>query len=79
MNAIDQLDQAAYEMYNALQVICKDPVISNWLYAQDRYALKQAQDAVQVYVNRNDKEWMEKRYGAECSLDQVTVLQVYEL
>jgi len=73
MNAIDRLDQAAYEMYNALQVICKDPVISNWLYTQDRFALKQAQDAVQVYLNRNNKEWMENRYSADCALEHVTL------
>ena len=73
MNAIDRLDQASYEMYNALQVICQDPVISNWLHTTDPYALKQAQDAVQVYLNRNDHEWMENRYSANCALEHVTL------
>lgn len=73
MNAIDRLDQASYEMYQALQVICMDPVISNWLHTTDPYALKQAQDAVQVYINRDDREWMEKRYSSQVALDHVTL------
>ena len=73
MNAIDRLDQAAYEMYNALMVVTQDPIISNYLQSQDPYALKQAQDAVQVYLNRNDKQWMENRYSAECALEHVTL------
>jgi len=74
MNAIDRLDQAAYEMYNALQVICKDPIISEWLDNNDPMALKQCEVAVQVYLHRNDKEWMAQRYGSEDS-----VLEPYEL
>ena len=73
MNAIDRLDQASYEMYQALQVICKDPVIANWLHIADPYALKQCQDASQVYLNRNDHEWMEKRYSSQVALDHVTL------
>lgn len=73
MNAIDRLDQAAYEMFHALQVICKDPVIANWLHIADPMALKQCQEASQVYLNRNDKEWMEKRYSADCALEHVTL------
>jgi hypothetical protein len=65
MNAIDRLDQAAYEMYQALQVICKDPDIRSWLDIKDPMALKQCEVAVQVYLNRNDKEWMAQRYGSE--------------
>lgn len=65
MNAIDRLDQAAYEMYNALQVICKEPNISSILSNLDPHALKQCEDAVQVYINRNNKEWMADRYGLQ--------------
>lgn len=79
MNAIDRLDQAAYEMFHALQVICKDPVISNWLHIADPMALKQCQDASQVYIMRNDSEWMEKRYGAEIPLEHVSMPEAYEL
>lgn len=63
MNAIDRLDQAAYEMYNALQVVILDKNINSILSNLDPKALEQAQSAVQVYLNRNDKEWMNERYG----------------
>lgn len=59
MNAIDRLDQAAYEMYNALQVITQDPAIKSYLSHKDPSALHQGQGAVQTYLNRNDKEWFD--------------------
>ena len=67
MNAIDRLDQAAYEMYNALQVMILDRNINSFLSNLDPKALEQAQSAVQVYLNRNDKEWMANRYGLQGS------------
>ena len=63
MNAIDRLDQAAYEMYNALSVVILDSNTNSFLSNYDPKALQQARDAVQVYLNRNDKEWMANRYG----------------
>lgn len=67
MNAIDRLDQASYEMYNALQVITLTPGILEHLEASDPQALKQCRDALQVYLHRNDKEWMADRYGLQGS------------
>lgn len=68
MNAIDRLDQAAYEMYNSLMVICKDPDISNFLSHQDPQALKQCRDSLQVYLHRNDRAWMAERYEMQQDL-----------
>ena len=72
MNAIDRLDQAAYEMYNALGVVILNSNINKFLSNQDPKALQQARDAVQVYLNRNDKEWMANRYsGSSLSTAQI--------
>ena len=72
MNAIDRLDQAAYEMYNALSVVILDSNINSFLSNYDPKALQQARDAVQVYLNRNDKEWMANRYsGSSLGTSQI--------
>lgn len=62
MNAIDRLEQAAYEMYHALMVVTKDPNIKSFLSNLDPHALKQCEDSIQVYINRNNREWMADRY-----------------
>ena len=64
----DYLDQVSDEMYNALQVIYKDPVIFKQLYNNDPKALKQCGDAIQAYINRNDREWMESYYNSKPAL-----------
>ena len=58
MNTIDRLDQAAYEMYNALQVIVLDRNINDFLSKNDTKALQQCKLSMQTYLNRNNKEWM---------------------
>lgn len=62
MNIIDRLDQAAYEMHHALQVICQTPDIRSFLSNLDPQALAQCEKAIEVYQHRSDRTWFAERY-----------------
>ena len=62
MNKHERLERAANEMYHALQVILKTKKNFNHLYMNDQKALHQCGTAVDIYLNRNDRVWMEAAY-----------------